>query len=211
MKKLLTALFLLTSTQALAMDFTPPSQKKEDVKAGRYILEKNHANIFFGVSHLGFSEFYGRFNDFNATINADPKNIDKSNVEVTISANSADTWNGILNEKLKGEEFFNVNKFPSITFKSTKLALENDTKGKLTGDLTFLGVTKPVTLDVVFNGTGYNPYAKTDMIGFSAVGAINRSDFGMKAYVPAVSDLVHLTIQAEFMLDNEPKYPKKEK
>jgi polyisoprenoid-binding protein YceI len=215
MKKLMVFMLLISlstvDANAAKKEFATPSKNKADVKVGRYVLEKSHANIFFFVSHLGFSNFYSKFTDFTAVLNANPNDLTKSSVEVTINTATADSGNGILNEKYKGEDFFNVNKFPTAIFKSTKLELKTDTTGTLTGDLTLLGVTKPITLDVIYNGTGFNPYAGKNMLGFSAKGKINRSDFGMNSYIPAVSDEVNLIIEAEFIFEEDKKYPKKDK
>ena len=204
-----TLTFTLFINSSLAKELTEPSTKHEDVKKGFYALDKSHAKILFSVSHLGFSNFYSEFKDFDAKIYANPSDLAQSYVEVEIAAESADSGNKVLNGKFMDGEFFNVKKHPKITFKSTKIELADEAHGKLTGSLTFLGVSKMITLDVTFNGTAFNKYAGKPVIGFSATGVIKRSQFGMNAYLPAVSDEVNLIIETEFTLDEQTKYPKK--
>ena len=187
-----------TAIAGAALAFTPPTTDLSKTPAGTYTLDKSHANIVFGVSHLGFSEYYSRFNDFDATLDFDPKNPENSSVNVTIQTASADANNKKMEDKYDGEKFFNATKFPVATFTSTKVEKLTDSTGKITGDLNLLGVTKPVTLDVTFNGSGMNPFAGKHTLGFSATGSFKRSEFGMKEYLPAVGDEVSLMIQAEF-------------
>ena len=103
-----------------------------------------------------------------------------------------------LDEKLKSDAFFDTAKFPTATFKSTTIEMTGADTGKLAGDLTLHGVTKPVTLDVAFNGAGTPPMTKLYIVGFDAVGKLKRSDFGITNYIPLVGDEVELVISAEF-------------
>lgn len=183
---------------AVAQDFTPPSATLAGTPSGSYTLDKTHANIIFGINHLGFSTYYGRFDNFDAALTFDAKDPTKSMLNVTVDTASIDTNNDHLEEKLESATFFNAVKFPKATFVSKKIEKISDTKGKITGDLTLLGVTRPITLDVTFNASGLNPFSKAHTLGFGATGMIKRSDFGMKEYLPAVGDEVVLQIQAEF-------------
>ena len=114
-----------------------------------------------------------------------------------------------LVKKLVGADWFDAAKFPSATFVSTKVEKTSATKGKVTGDLTIHGVTKPVVLDVTFNGAGQNPIAAVPQLGFSATTKIKRSDFGVAQYIPMVGDEVTLTIESEFQLPADTKPEKK--
>lgn len=167
------------------------------VPGGKYLLDKSHANIIFSINHLGYSYYKGRFNDFDATLffEGDPA---KSAVKATINIASVDTNNGDLEIKLKSPVFFDAAKYAEASFTSTKFEKTSDTTGKLTGDFSMHGFTRPLTLDVTFNGTGLNPYSHKQTLGFAATGKLNRSDFGMKEYLPAVGDEVTFTIDAEF-------------
>ncbi|PIB91088.1 YceI family protein [Caulobacter sp. FWC2] len=186
---------------------TAPKPPKADVPAGAYTLDKSHATLVFRVSHLGFSNYTAAFADFDAKLNFDQNNAAASTLEATINPRSLTLPappEGFLAE-LVGPQWLNTATYPVITFKSTKVETTGPDTGKVTGDLTLHGVTKPVVLDVTYNG-GYpghpmDPHAR---IGFSAKGAFKRSDFGIAYGVPApgttmgVSDEVLVTIEAEF-------------
>ncbi|WP_334174474.1 YceI family protein, partial [Pseudoxanthobacter sp.] len=124
-----------------------PSTNLTEIKSGEFTLDKSHAKIIFSTSHFGFSTYYGLFKDFDAKLNFDAKDPAKSTLAVTIDMNSVETTNPKLNEHLKSEDFFNAAKFPTATFKATKITVTGKTTGTITGDLTLHGVTKPVTLD----------------------------------------------------------------
>lgn len=166
-------------------------------ETARFDIEKPHTQIMFSVEHLGFSHSYGKFTDFDGHINFDQAAPEKSSVEVTIKTASINMDDQKWDDHLKNADFFNVEKFPVMTFKSTKVEKTGEKNAKVTGDLTLLGVTKPVALDVVFNKRGEHPYTKNDHIGFSAKGALKRSDFGMSYGIPGVGDDVALVIEVE--------------
>jgi polyisoprenoid-binding protein YceI len=162
-----------------------------------YDLDPAHTRVTYRVSHLGFSMMPGTMHDIKGTVAFDPERVEESMLDVTINAKAITMNHGVLDEKLQGKEFFNTVQFPEITFKSTKVERKGTAKGTVTGNLTFLGVTKPVTLKVTFNKKAFSKYTGGDVVGFSASGKINRSDFGMKAYLPDVGDQVTLYIEAE--------------
>lgn len=180
---------------------------KADIPAGDYTLDKSHATLVFRVSHLGFSRYTAAFADFDAKLRFDQNNAAASAVEATIDPKSLTIPSppaGFLAE-LTGPQWLSAATYPSIAFKSTKVETTGPDTGKVTGDLTLHGVTKPVVLDVVYNG-GYpghpmDPHAR---VGFSAKGSFKRSDFGMAYGVPApgttmgVGDEVEVMIEAEF-------------
>ena len=98
-----------------------------------------------------------------------------------------------------GKDWFNSEEYPEIRFESTKIEMTGEKEGKVTGDLTFLGVTKPFTLDVILNDAmAMHPYSKKAAMGFSAKGTLKRSDWGMSHYVPNIGDEVELLIEVEF-------------
>lgn len=162
-----------------------------------YVIDPGHTRVGYAISHLGFSNFPGRFNAVNGTIEFNPDRIEKSNVDVTIDVKSVSMDHDVLDKKLLAKDFFNADKYPTITFKSFDTQKTGMDRGVVTGDLTFLGVTKPVTLKVKFNKKGWNSYMGTEMVGFSATGKIRRSDFGMKSYLPDIGDEVKLYIEVE--------------
>ena len=194
----LTAAALLTAGYAgLAQaQSSPANVVAADVQAGTYKLETSHARVQFAVSHFGFSTWWGDFTGATGTLKLDPKNVAASSVEVTIPADSVTTTNAKLDGELK--EWFGAAEHPTITFKSTAVTQTSPTTADIVGDLTFHGVTKPVTLKARFGGAGVNPMNKAYTVGFEATGALKRSDFGVANYVPLVGDEVTLTISAPF-------------
>ena len=117
---------------------------------------------------------------------------------MTIPTGSVTTTNAVLDGELKDPTWFDAAKFPTITFKSTKVTQTSPTTAKVAGDLTFHGVTRPVTLDTTFFGAGANPMNKKYTVGFNAKAHIKRSDFGVSKYAPMLGDDVELTISAPF-------------
>lgn len=162
-----------------------------------YAFDHPHTQILFFVNHLGFSNSNGKFLDFDGAINFDPANPAAGNVNVVIKTDSLNMDDKKWDEHLKGKDFFNVEKYPTMTFKSTGVAVSDATHAKMTGDLTLLGTTKPVTLDVILNKCAVHPMTKQPTCGFDATGTIKRSEFGMGSYVPMVSDDVKIMITVE--------------
>ena len=193
----LTALTLVAAP-AFAADMPKPTLSLEGVPGGRYDIDPGHTNVVFSLNHLGFSNYIGRFNKIDGTLFFDSKDPTSSGVKISIDIASIDTNNDVLEEKLTSKDWFNAKEFPTASFTSTKVEKLSDNKAKITGDLSLHGVTRPVVLDVTFNGTAVNPYAKAQAMGFSATTTIKRSDFGISAYVPAVGDEVKLIIETEF-------------
>ncbi|CAO3455573.1 Protein yceI precursor [Azospirillum argentinense] len=162
-----------------------------------YKLDPAHTAVVFIVDHLGFAKAMGRFNTVAGELSFDKDAADKSSLSVTIDTTSVDTNHAKRDEHLKSPDFFNAKEFPKMTFKSTKIETTGDKTGKLHGDLTLLGVTKPVVLDVTFNKDGVSPASKQETVGFSARGTIKRSDFGMKYGVPNIGDDIQIIIESE--------------
>lgn len=175
----------------------PPTLDLSKAPSGIYTIDKGHAFILYKISHLGFSNYRGRMDDFDSQLTFDAKDPEKSSLSVVINTASTDSNNPKLDDHYHNT-FFNIAKFPTATFKSTKVTKTGPDTGKVEGELTLLGVTKPVTLDVKFHGYGIMPFVKKETLGFSAVAHIKRSDFGMTAYLPMVGDDVDLEIEAEY-------------
>lgn len=162
-----------------------------------YTIDTSHTRVVYGISHLGFSMMPGRFHDISGTLVFDPQSPEASQVDIVINPVSVTMDHAVLDKKLVEENFFNTRAYPTITFKSAKIVKTGDKTGTVTGDVTLLGVTKPVTLDVTFNKKAFNKYAGAETVGFSATGKIKRSDFGMTYLLPDVGDDVLLNIQLE--------------
>ncbi|HXO99918.1 MAG TPA: YceI family protein [Luteibacter sp.] len=162
-----------------------------------YKLDPGHTMVLFSWNHFGFSNPTANLGQVDGTLVYDEKDPSKATVEATLPLAGLDTFVPKLDEHLKSADFLDAAKFPSVTFKSTKVVPAGKGKLKVTGDLTVHGVTKPVTLDVTLNNVGPHPMMKVQTIGFDATTTIKRSDFGVGAYVPNVSDDIKIRITTE--------------
>lgn len=162
-----------------------------------YRIDPTHTMTLFSWSHFGFSNPTANFNDVQGVIKVDDQNAEKSSVSVTIPVKSVDTHVAALDKEFLTEGWFNEAKYPTITFKSTKVETTDKKHFKILGDLTVKGITKPVTLDAVLNQQGKHPMTKKQTVGFNATTSFKRSDFGLGNYVPAVSDEVTVNITTE--------------
>jgi polyisoprenoid-binding protein YceI len=185
---------LVTAPAAAAVKSTDPV----DLPAGHYVLDKAHGSLIARISHMGFSRYTLRFNRMDAEFDYDPKAPAASRLEVRVEADSIDTGNPSFSKELAGDGWFDARKYPAITFVSNTVDLGDGQHGKINGDLTLHGVTKPVSLDVTFNGVGSGLIPGSLRTGFSASGVIKRSEFGMTRYATWVGDEVSLQIEAEF-------------
>lgn len=165
--------------------------------ADTYTLDPTHTTVIWNANHFGYSKPHGLFPLVEGTLQLDEANPEASTLEVTVPTTKLTTGIEKFDAHLKNADFFNVEKFPTATFKSTKVEKTGDKTAKVTGDLTLVGVTKPVTLDVTFNQKMANPMSQKETVGFSATGTIKRSDFGINYALPHVSDEVPLVIEAE--------------
>jgi polyisoprenoid-binding protein YceI len=176
---------------------------------GAYGIDKTHAAVTWKIMHQGLTWYVARFTSFEADLNFNAADVSKSSLNVSIDPASVETdfgktrpagnttdFNG---ELATDARFFNAGKFPKITFVSTKVTKTGAKAGKVTGNLTFLGVTKPVTLDVTFDGDRFDQRANKHKLGFSATGTVKRSEFGMNWGLPMMGDDVKLDIHAEFV------------
>jgi len=198
---------LLTATAALALTCglgtafaQSASHEPSTVKAGTYNVEPGHTQVGFSLLHLGFSYYSGLFSNVSGTLSLDPSDPTAAKLDVTIPIESVATTSTKLDGELKGADWFDAAKYPTATFTSTKVVAMGKDGAKITGNLTLHGVTKPETLTAHFVGAGINPLDKKYTVGFEATGTIKRSEFGVKTYVPLVSDAVRLTIAGAFEL-----------
>lgn len=184
---------LLSLTLGLALAALP-------LHADTLALDPSHSAVRFEIRHL-FSTVPGRFNDFQSTVMFDQAKPEDSSVEATIQVASVDTGNEKRDGHLKSADFFDVEKYPTMTFKSTKATRTGDKTGKIAGDLTMHGVTKPVTLDVEYLGMGKGMQGET-RAGFNATTTINRKDYGltwskMVEGTSVLGDDVKITVNVE--------------
>lgn len=167
-----------------------------NANAETYELDPTHTYPYFSVSHLGFSTLRGRFNTTSGKITMD-KAKGTGSVEIEVDVNSIDTAHEKRDKHLRSPDFFNAAEFPKMTYKSTKVTINKDDSAVVEGNLTLMGVTKPVTLKVSKISCGVHPFNKKDVCGFDAMGTLKRSDFGMKYGLPAIGDEITMHIEAE--------------
>lgn len=162
-----------------------------------YDIDPNHTMVLAQWTHFGFSNPSANFGVSEGTIVYDDKAPSKSSVQVTMPLANMNSFVAKFDEHLRNSDFFDAAKFPVATFKSTSVKAKGKNKLEVTGNLTIKNITKPVKLDVTLNKRGENPMLKKQGIGFDATTTIKRSDFGVGAYAPAVSDNVKLRITTE--------------
>ena len=188
--------------------------KGVDIKApkGTYKNDPYHSSLTFKIDHMGLSHYTARFTKFDATLDLDPAKFGSSSVTANIEPTSVRTdfsgdfkaahkdspFKSFDEEIARSDKFLNTDKFPTITFKSTKV-VQTDKTLKVTGDLTFLGVTKPVTLlGSVVGSVEKHPYTGKGVVGFSATGTVKRSDWGMTGTQAFLGDDVTIIFEGEF-------------
>ena len=206
--------FIAPAIAALALAAPAAAQSLDDVAAATYELDNNHAFLPWTVVHNGLSDYTVNFTDFDATLDFNPEAPAESSIEVSINPaamesnftgdykgthpdSEFDSWNEAL---AKDEQFMNADEYGQITFISSGAETTGENTGTVTGDLTFLGTTRPVTMDVTYNGvTNYPWNGERDTIGFTATTTINRSDFGQESLANFISDEVVIEFSGEFL------------
>ncbi|NOY36680.1 MAG: YceI family protein [Chlorobi bacterium] len=144
----------------------------------KWTFDKAHSKIGFTVVHMVISEVSGSFGEFSGKVYSDTEDFTDARVELSISTSSVNTGNDRRDNHLRSADFFNVEKFPEITFKSSAMKKVGDRKYKLEGDFTMHGVTRKVVLDASLGGVIKDPYGRT-RAGFKVTGTLNRKDFGL--------------------------------
>ncbi|GJM14049.1 MAG: polyisoprenoid-binding protein [Pseudohongiella sp.] len=190
--------FLVSCDRLLTPDFNTDIT---ELRGGAYTLDPDHATLLWKINHLGFSTFVGRFNDFDASLDFDPENIEASSLEVIINTAGLDINNPEFAEELRTDAWFNVEQFPQATFRTTRFveSIDEDTF-VFEGDLTLLGVTAPVNLEINFHGGGRNFLTRSYTLGFSASGEFLRSDYGLDRFTSfGVGDNIEIEVHVEFM------------
>jgi len=164
--------------------------------AQTYTIEPNHTYPSFEADHMGISVWRGKFTKTSGTVNLD-RTAKNGSVDIKIDANSIDFGHAKLNEHAKGKDMFNVEQFPSITYKGKSIKFDGDRPVAVEGDLTMLGVTKPVTLKINKFKCIQHPVFKREICGADASAEFKRTDFGLSYGTPMLSPEVRLAIQVE--------------
>jgi polyisoprenoid-binding protein YceI len=185
LSKLTTALILATAVAAPAL-----------AAPETFNVEPTHTYPRFSYSHFGYSVQLSRFDKTSGKVVFD-KDAKTGSVDITIETKSVSTGAATFNEHIQGEDFLDTAKFPTATFKSTKVVFEGDKPAKIEGNLTLKGITKPVTLTVTSFHTMPHPMVKKDALGANAFTTVKRTDFNMGKNAPYVGDEVRIDIAIE--------------
>ena len=167
-----------------------------------YLLDKNHARLGFSVVHFGISHVEGNFKNFNATFSSSKEDFTDAVIEMTADVKSINTEVEMRDNDLRSENWFNADKYPDITFRSTSFKKAEGSNYDLSGDFTMCGVTKPVVFNAKYNGKAVNPHYNTTSIGFTITGTLYRNDFklGGEPLMTGVSDEIELKSNVEFFV-----------
>ena len=193
-------IFFPLSLLLLSACATAPVLDVAAAPEGAYVLDPAHASVNWSLSHSGLSFYTARFDGISGALDFNPDAPTASKLDVRIDPNSVSTGDPDWDNKLATDgKYFDGNTFSEIRFVSTSAIKTSDNTGQVTGDLTLKGVTLPVTLDVTYNGAGKSFGHPGATLGFSAIGKIKRSDWGMTTLTNfGIGDEVTLRIEAEF-------------
>lgn len=173
--------------------------ERSELRGGAFTLDLDHATIHWKVDHLGFSLFVGRFDRFAASLDFDPEAAEAASLEVVIDTGSVSTHVPGFADELRGSAWLDTDRHPEARFVSRAITVTGPETGTVEGDLTLLGTTNPVTLDVTFNGGAGNFVTGRYTLGFAATAVIDRTAFGLTTLAPAIGREVVLEIHAEFI------------
>lgn len=199
------ALFSLAACNVAEAQTTTETSKPLEAPSGAYANDPAHTSLHWKIGHMGLSNYTARVGDVNIALQFDAGNVEKSTVTATINPASFDTGyprqDKDFNEEIASELIMNAAKFPAITFRSTSVERTSPTTANINGDLTMMGVTKPVTLSATYNGSmASHPFVKVPAIGFSAKTVIDRTEFGNTFLSGlALSDKVEILIETELL------------
>ncbi|MEM1285671.1 MAG: YceI family protein [Cohaesibacteraceae bacterium] len=175
------------------------------IPSGTYASDPTHTSLFWTVNHFGLSNYTARVNTVSATVELDAEDVSQSTLTATIDMASVDTDFPFpdrhdFNAELQGENWLNTANFPEATFTSTSITVTGDDTAEITGDLTFLGQTLPMTLDATLIGfMETHPFTNNAAFGIAATGTIDRTAYGFSTFAPNVGAEVTITINSEFL------------
>jgi len=198
MKPLLSLSALLSV--GLSACYSPPEITPLAAPDGDYVLDPAHASVVWSVKHAGLSNYTARFDKITGALTFDSNNPTNSRVDIRIDPKSVNTGDANFDSEIATKSsYFNAGTHTEIRFISTGIVTTGENTGEITGDLTFRGVTLPVTLDTVFNGAGKSFGHSGKTLGFSAKSSFKRSDFGMTNLINfGIGDEVTIVIETEF-------------
>lgn len=185
---------LLAAGALLVAAAAPQAARADDT----WTFDSSHADVVFRINHLGYSNTWGRFGDVTGTIDFDPEDAADGSVEAVMDAASIDTNFAERDEHLRSGDFLKVEEFPEVTFKSTAIEVTGENTADIAGELTMLGVTRPVVLAATLNKAAPHPRDPNLLVaGFTATTSIKRSDWGISYGVPVIGDQIDVFIDVE--------------
>lgn len=193
------ALLLPLGFSACAKLITPnPETQLSELRSGNYRIDPRHTRVLFKIQHMNLSTFVGRFNRVEASLNFDPDNLQHSSLDARVASASVDVNDADFAELIRGSDWLQAERFPEIRFTSERVLSKGGQLLEVQGQLSLLGVTRPLVLEVIFHGGALNMLTSRYTLGFTARGRFRRSDFGLDRYIPAVGDQIELEIYGEF-------------
>jgi len=165
--------------------------------ADRYRIDPVHTQVLFFVDHLGYSKSEGEFRQFEGKFTFDPAQWADASVELRVHTASIDMGDAEWEKHMRSKDFFAAEAFPEMTFRSREVKQFSERQGRIYGDLTLLGVTQPVVIDVTFNKAAVHPKTGKHVAGFSGKTSLRRSDFGMNYGLPFIGDEVEIRLEVE--------------
>ena len=194
MKRLLLVSLLVASTAIAQTD------GRLDVPSGVYAIDKGHTYVTFSYLHQGLSYPLLRATNVDGELTLNSADVGSSQVAIAIAADSIRSNIDYFDKELASPKFFNAGRFPHITYVAERMSMSADGNGVLEGVVTIRDISKPLQLNVTINDAMTNPISRKPVVGVSANGVLNRSDFELDRFIPAVSDEVSIRIEAEFAL-----------
>lgn len=193
------ALFVVLILNGCSTLVTPDkTDQLSALRPGAYQIDPQHSTLLFKIEHLGLSTYVGRFNDFSASLEFDPANIEATQLDARVDTTSVDVDDSIVEGTLQNSDWFHSEQFPQAAFTTTAIKPLGDNRFVFSGNLTLRGVTKKVSFQGRFNGGATNLLTRRYTLGFTASGTLNRTDFGIDRYTGLVGEKVELEFYAEF-------------
>lgn len=196
---LIAVLATLTITACGETDSGTNAAPEDGVPSGIYAVDPSHTYVTFSYLHQGLSYPLLRATSINGELDFDSDDISSSKVSISIAADSIRSNVENFDRELASRKFFNVEKYPNISFSTERYVPSGENEGILYGHVTIRDITRPLELAVTLNNALMHPIFNVPAIGFSASGSLTRSDFGLDRFVPVVSDTVVITIEIEFL------------
>ena len=191
-------LFFAAGCSTVASIVYPLNENAERARQGSYVLDDDHASVLFSINHFGFSEFRGRFDTLSGALDLDAETPENSTVTIEVATASLHTGVPDLDEQLFAADMFDTERHPTAAFTSGSVRRTSQGSATIEGVLTIKGISQAFSLEATFIGSGTNPLSGRRTVGFSAVGTLKRSDYGLDNWLPFVGDDVTLEIDVEF-------------